>query len=106
RRVRRGYVGIPRWLLGGRRINKKKKAGGNGGSTGSGRLGGPAAGDQLAVPAQDGGRRDDQSEASADGQQSGERGDQGAIGPAHWWPWRAALEHGELVAQDEDLDVL
>ena len=73
-----------------------------------GRVGwvGPAAGDQLAVPAQDGGRSDEQPEASANGQQSGERGDQGAIGPAHSWPWRAALEHGELMAQDKDLDLL
>jgi len=39
--------------------------GGDGGSTGSGGLGGPA-GDQLAVPAQDGGRGDEQTEASAD----------------------------------------
>ena len=32
--------------------------------------------------------------------------DHGAVGPAHPRPWRASLEHGELVAQDEDLDLL
>ena len=60
-------------------------------------VGGPAAGDQLAVPAQDGGGGDDQPEASAGREQSGEGGDQGAIGPlmrgrgvrrwstASWW---------------------
>jgi hypothetical protein len=33
-------------------------------------------------------------------------GDQGAVGPAHSWARRTAPEHGELVAQDEDLDRL
>jgi hypothetical protein len=83
------------------------EAGGDGGSTESARLAGPAAGDQLAVPAQDGGRGDDeQPEASSGREQSGEGGDQGAIGPAHLGARRASLEHGELVAQDKDLDVL
>jgi hypothetical protein len=38
---------------------------GDGGSTGQGRPGGPAAGDELAVPAQDCRRRDEQTEAAA-----------------------------------------
>jgi hypothetical protein len=25
--------------------------------------------------------------------------------PVHWWAWGASLEHGELVAQDQDLDL-
>jgi hypothetical protein len=58
------------------------------------------------VPAQDGGRGDEQPEASAGREQSGEGGDQGAIGPAHPRARRAPLEHGELVAQDQDLDLL
>jgi hypothetical protein len=41
-------------------------------------LGGSAAGDQLAVPAQDGGRGDEQPEASADREQSVEGSEQGA----------------------------
>jgi hypothetical protein len=40
------------------------------------------------------------------GEQSGEGGDQGAVGPRYSRAWRAPLEHGELVAQDQDLDVL
>ena len=76
------------------------------GRPGSGGLGGPAAGDQLAVPAQDGGRGDEQPEASAGREQSGEGGDQGAVGPGHPRARRASLEHGELVAQDQDLDLL
>jgi hypothetical protein len=58
------------------------------------------------VPAQDGGRGDEQPESSADREQSGEGGDQGAVGPAHPRAWRVSLEYGELVAQDQDLDVL
>jgi hypothetical protein len=60
----------------------------------------------LAVPAQDGGRGDEQPEASADREQSGEGSEQGAVGPAHPRARRASLEHGELVAQDQDLDLL
>ena len=56
----------------------------------------PAAGDQLAVPAQDGGRGDQQPEAPRLGEESGERGDEGAIGPRRPRAWRASLEHGEL----------
>jgi hypothetical protein len=51
-------------------------------------------------------RCDEQAEASANGQQSGEGGDQRAVGPGRPWAWRTSSEHGELVAQDEDLDVL
>jgi hypothetical protein len=49
---------------------------------------------------------DEQAEASAGREQSGEGGDQGAIGPAHPGARRASLEHGQLVAQDKDLDLL
>jgi hypothetical protein len=38
--------------------------------------------------------------------QSGEGGDQCAIGSGHPRAWHASLEHGELVAQDQDLDLL
>ena len=65
-----------------RRTIRARRPAGMAGRPGSGGLGGPAAGDQLAVPAQDGGRGDEQPEAAADGEQSGEGGDQGAVGPA------------------------
>ncbi len=98
----------PGRVLGSQAEDQGTDARGDGRSAGSGRLGGPAAGDQLAVPAQDGGRGDDeQPEASAGREQSGEGGDQGAIGPAYSWTRRASsLEHGEVVAQDKDLDLL
>jgi hypothetical protein len=93
-------------ILGGQATDQAAESGGDGGSTGSCRLGGPAAGDQLVVPAQDGGGRDEQPEASADWEQSGEGGDQGAIGPADPRARRTSLEHGELMTQDQDLDLL
>jgi hypothetical protein len=96
----------PGGVLGGQAEDQGAQAGGDGGSTGSGRLRGPAAGDQLAVPALDGGRGDEQTVASAGGEQSGERGDEGAVGPRRPRAWRASLENGELVAQDQDLDLL
>ena len=46
------------------------------------------------------------SSPSANREQSGEGGEQGAVGPAHQRAWCASLEHGELVAQDQDLDLL
>ena len=55
------------------------QASGDGRSTGPDGLSGPAAGDQLAVPAQDGGRGDEQSEASVDREQSVEGAEQGAV---------------------------
>jgi hypothetical protein len=105
RRVRRGRGGMPRSDLGGQTHDQGAQAGGDGRSTGPDGLGGPAAGDQLAVPAQDGGRCDQLPEASADREQSDEGGDQGAVGPGHPRARRAPSKHGELVAQDQDLDL-
>ena len=96
----------PAGVLGGQAEDQGTDARGDGRSAGSGRWDGPAAGDQLAVPAQDGGRGDEQAEASASGEESGEGADQGSVGPAHPGARRASLEHGELVAQDQDLDLL
>jgi hypothetical protein len=96
----------PGRVLGDQAEDQGAQAGGDGGSTRSGRLGGPAAGDQLAVPAPDGGRCDQEPESSVDRKQSGECGDQGPVGPGPSRAWRAPLIYGELVAQHEDLDVL
>jgi len=59
----------------------------------------------LSVPAQDRRRCDQQSESATSGQQSGEGCDQGSVGPADLWPWCSSLQHRQLMAQDEDLDV-
>ena len=69
-------------------------------------LGGPAAGDELAVPAQDRGRGDEQPEASADGSSRV----RAAITARSVQRIRGRgvrrLQHGELVTQDQDLDLL
>ena len=56
----------PGGVLCGQAEDQGAHAGGDGGSAGSGGLGGPVSGDDLSVPARDGGWRDDQSEAAAD----------------------------------------
>jgi hypothetical protein len=76
-----------------------------GGSTGPCRLGGPAPGDELAVPAQDRGRRDDQAHAAPGWEETGESGDQGAVGPARPRTRDASAKDGELMAKDQDLDL-
>jgi hypothetical protein len=40
------------------------------------------------------------------GQESAEGGDHGSVVPVDPRPWYASLEHGQLMAQDEDLDLL
>jgi hypothetical protein len=54
-------------VLGGQVDHQGAQAGANGGSTESDGLSDPSAGDQLAMPAQDGGRRDEQAEAPGRG---------------------------------------
>jgi hypothetical protein len=40
------------------------------------------------------------------GQPSDEGGEDGPVGPVHAWSWVGAAEDGDLVPQDEELDVL
>jgi hypothetical protein len=40
------------------------------------------------------------------GQESAEGGDHGSVVPVDPRPWCASLEHGQLMAQDEDLDLV
>jgi hypothetical protein len=71
-------------------------------STGSVVRGGPGAGDQLAVPAPQ--RVGLDKEARPAG--AAERGEQGAVGGFEPGSWRLAAEHGQLVAEHQDLQVL
>jgi hypothetical protein len=68
------------------------------------RPGGPAAADELAMPAQDRCRCEEESEAATGGEQSGESSDHGAVGLADPRPGCASSEHSQSMAQDEDLD--
>ena len=69
-------------------------------------MSGPAAADEVSVPAQDRGGRDQQSAAAMSGQQTAEGGDRGSVGPADPWPWSVALQRGHVMTQDENLDLL
>jgi hypothetical protein len=60
----------------------------------------------VAVPAQDRGRCYQQSEAATGGQQSNEGCDHRSIGPAEPRPGCAALQHRQLMPQDEDLNLV
>ena len=64
--------------------------------------------DQIGVPAQQGPRRDDQAQLTqiAPGQQPGQRGQDRPVSPRQPWCPGIALEHGDLVAKEEDLGVL
>jgi hypothetical protein len=64
--------------------------------------------DQIGVPAQEGSRGDDQAHPAelAAGQQPGQRGQDRPVSPRQPRGPGLALEHGDLVAQDQDLGVL
>ena len=74
-------------------------------ATGAVRVG-PLLGHQAAVPAQDRGRGDQAVTAQRRGQASDQCGEQGAVGPVQARPRVGSAEYGDLVAQDEQLDVL
>ena len=64
--------------------------------------------DEVGVPAQQGPRGDDQAQLAelAAGQQPGQRGQDRPVGPRQPRCLDLALEHGDLMAQDQDLGVL
>jgi len=78
--------------------------GGDGGAACPDRACGPATADELPMPAQDRGRGDQESAATS-GKYPAEGGDHGAVAPADPQLRCASLQHCQLMAQDEDLDV-
>ena len=58
------------------------------------------------MPAQDRGRGDQAMPAQPRGQVSDECGEQGSVGPVEAGLGVGSAEYGDLVAQDEELDVL
>jgi len=64
------------------------------------------AADEVPVPAQDGDRGDQQSAAAKRGQQSAECRDHDSIAPADPRSRFASLQDSQLMAQDEDLDLV
>ena len=66
---------------------------------------GPGAGDQSPVPAQQRLRVDQEAGPAGSGQRAADGGEQGSVGGLQPGSWELAAEDGELVAQDEDLQV-
>ena len=58
------------------------------------------------MPAQDRVRCDQAVATQCSGQPLDEGGEYGPVGPVQAWPWVGAAQHGDFVAQHEELDVL
>ena len=58
------------------------------------------------MPAQQGSRGDEPNPAQRGGEQSAQRAEDGAIEPGHYRAWVVSTQHGDLVAEHHDLDVL
>jgi hypothetical protein len=67
---------------------------------------GPLLRDQSAMPAKDGGRRDESTGDQGVGEASAERAEQGTVGPVQTWLGVRSPQHRDLVAQHEQFGVL
>jgi hypothetical protein len=67
---------------------------------------GPGAGDQTAMPAQQRVRPDEEARPARSRQHATDGGEQGPVGRLRPGTWELATQHGELVAHDEDLQIL
>jgi len=67
---------------------------------------GPLPGDEAAVPAKHSTGGDQPVRPQASGQEPDERGEDRAVGPVQVRPGLGAAQHGNLVPQHEQLDVL
>jgi len=67
---------------------------------------GPGASDQAAVPAQQGLRLDEEARPAGLREHAADRGEQGPVGGLQPEACDVAVEHGQLVAQHQDLKVL
>jgi hypothetical protein len=67
---------------------------------------GPAAGNEVGVPAQQSPRRDKPQPAQVRGQQLAQRAEKRSVDPGHRGARIASSKYGDLVAEHQDLDVL
>jgi hypothetical protein len=58
------------------------------------------------MPAQDGSGRDQPVRPQGSGQAPDQHGEHSAVGPVHAGAWPRPPQHGDLMAQDDQLDVL
>ena len=73
--------------------------------SGPGRVG-PSSAHEAAMPAQDRVRGDQAMATHCAGQLPDEGGEHGPVRPVQAWSWVGAAQHGDLVTQHEELDVL
>jgi hypothetical protein len=85
---------------------ERAQSGKDRGAPGLGRRRGPPAGDESAVRAQHRCWCQQQLGMSAARQRPNQRRNEGTVGPAHPRLRRGSAEHGELMAQHEDLDMV
>ena len=83
----RGYFRVDRWATEAIRV-------------------GPLLGHQAAVPSQNRCRSDQAVTTQHHRQASDQGGEEGSVGPVQAGLWVGSAEYGDLVAQDEELDVL
>ena len=67
---------------------------------------GPSSAHEAAMPAQDGARGDQAMATQCSGQPPDEGGEDGPVRPVQAWSGVGAAEHGDLMPQHEELDVL
>jgi hypothetical protein len=67
---------------------------------------GPAAGDEVSVPVKQGPWRHEPQPAQLRGQKLAQRAEDCAVDPGQGWAWVVSAEHGDLVTEHQDLDVL
>ena len=58
------------------------------------------------MPAEDRLRRDEERSPALSGHEAGQEGDEGTVGPGEAGTGDLAAEHGQLVAEHEDLGIL
>ena len=67
---------------------------------------GPSSADEAAMPTQDRVRSDQAMATQRSGQPPHESGEDGPVRPIQAWSWVGASQDGDLVPQDEELDIL
>jgi hypothetical protein len=95
----------PGLVLSGQPLDQRGDGVVEGWATGAIRMG-PLLGYQAAVPPQDRGRGDQAMAAQHRAKASDQRGEHGSVGPVKARPRVCSPQYGDLVAQDEELDVL
>ena len=66
----------------------------------------PLPRDQAAMPPEHGAGCDQPVHPQPSGQEADQRGEHRAVRPVQSWPWMGAAQHGDLVPQHQQLDVL